>query len=217
MSIEFSVFKKFPTIEQANEIASLLEENNIQVTLVNNSPALDITFSGNTLQNEFELKILPKDFEKAISILNNEVDISLDQLDKNHYLFEFSVSELFDILLKPDEWSEFDFLLARKILESKGEKIDSESLRKFYKQRIIELSKPEEVKKHWIILGYLLSILGGVIGIAMGWYLWSYKKPLPNGQKVFYFSSSDRVNGKLMFFIGIVAFSISLSTRFFNY
>ncbi len=214
MNQELSVFKKFPNLDQANEMALLLKENNIAVVLVDNSPAMNITFSGNTLEDEIELKISQTDFQKAKTVLNNSVEISIEELDKNHYLREFSKIELYDILTKPDEWGEFDFLMARKLLESKGERIDEETINTFYKERINKLAIPKKSKWYWILLGYISSIFGGVIGIGIGWYLWSQKKTLPNGQKVNYYCFSDRINGRLMFFLGIVVFSTSLIIRF---
>ncbi|MDN5202313.1 hypothetical protein QQ008_13085 [Fulvivirgaceae bacterium BMA10] len=35
-------------------------------------------------------------------------------VDSNHYLYEFTDDELFEILMKPDEWGSIDYELSKK-------------------------------------------------------------------------------------------------------
>ena len=118
---QLSVFKRFNDLSEAQKLAEILKDKGFDVELADNSPALDITFSGNTLDNQIELKIPGADFRKAKDLLFSELDINLEEIDPDYYLLDFSNEELQDILLKCDEWGEYDVLLARKILASKGE------------------------------------------------------------------------------------------------
>tara|TARA_R110002049_G_scaffold1498_2_gene11628 strand:- start:7264 stop:7401 length:138 start_codon:yes stop_codon:yes gene_type:complete len=45
MPEHYSIFRKFPNLEQAREIETLLNQNNIESILDNNVPPLDVTFS----------------------------------------------------------------------------------------------------------------------------------------------------------------------------
>lgn len=119
MKETYSVFRKYPTILQAKELENLLNQNNIDTVLTDNIPPVDVSFSGSTLQNEYEIKIQFENFEKAEKILENEAENLIEQVDPNHYLFDFTDEELYEILLKSDEWSEFDYKLAQKILTKK--------------------------------------------------------------------------------------------------
>ncbi|MBA3900715.1 MAG: hypothetical protein H0X62_10985, partial [Bacteroidetes bacterium] len=120
------VFKKFSDAELAKETAGILSENGIKNLLSDNSPALDITFSGNTLNNQVELKVIQSDFLRARDILAREAEKHLEELDKNHYIFEFSTEELLEILSKPDEWSELDFSMAKKLLKERGQDVSED-------------------------------------------------------------------------------------------
>ena len=60
MEENYSIFRKFPTLEQANELKDLLGENGIESILADNVPPVDVTFSGNTLQNEVEIIVYEK-------------------------------------------------------------------------------------------------------------------------------------------------------------
>lgn len=188
----FNVFRRFSTLTQAQELEVLLNENNISTVLGDNIAPVDITFSGSTLQDQYEVKISPFDFEKAEFILEEEAKNLLDKIDKEYYLFSFTNDELYEVLIKSDEWNPFDYKLAQKLLINRGEKVDGEVLDSLKKERLKVLAKPEENQRSWIIAGYLFSFLGGGVGIIIGYSLWSSKKTLPNGERIYSYKSEDR-------------------------
>jgi hypothetical protein len=216
MKEQFSIFKKFPTLEHAKEIANVLNDHNIDSFIDDNVPPVDVTFSGNTLQNEFEVKIKQTDFKKANSIIEKANEVSLENVDPNYYLLQFTNEELYEVLLKSDEWGDFDYALAQKILVQRGKGIDKEELATLKKERINDLAKPEKNQKLWIIVGYIFAILGGFIGLVIGYALWTAKKTLPNGHKVSSYKEEDRVHGKYIFLISLVVFPIGLILRVIN-
>ena len=215
MDDSFSIFRKFATKEQALGLQDLLKEANIDSILGDNIPQVDHTFTGSKLQHEYEVRIDATDFEKAEKMLEQRVQDEIDQIDKDYYLFEFTDDELYEILQKPDEWNPYDYTLAQHLLKQKGKQVDKEHLEALKQERLDELAKPEKDQKVWIILGYILSILGGLLGVIIGYVLWTSKKTLPNGQKVYSFIENDRKHGKTIFYIGLVIFPISLLTRVF--
>ena len=125
-------------------------------------------------------------------------------------MFEFTNEELYEVLLKSDEWNAFDYSLAQKILIQKGKSIDKELLNTLKNERLKDLAKPEGNQKPWIISGYIFSILGGFLGLIIGYSLWTSKKTLPNGQKVNSYSENDRMHGKYIFYIGLIIAPIAL-------
>lgn len=204
MNTIFVVFRKFPTLALAKEMNNLLNSKNIETQMADNIPPVDITFSGNTLQNQYEIRVKQSDFEKAEKILEEEVDKQAQEINNDYYLFDFSNEELYEILLKPDEWNTFDYQLAKKILKDKGKPIDDDLIKSLKNERIKQLSKPEENQKPWIIAGYILAIFGGFISIVIGYSLWTSKKTLPNGKRIYSYSEKDRMQGKTIFYIGII-------------
>lgn len=213
MNETYSVYRKYPTLAQIKEVEGILNKKGIATQVTDNIPPIDSSFSGSTLQNDYELKILVADFDKAEKILDDNAEGLIDQVDKDHYLFSFTDEELYDILLKSDEWNELDYTLAQKILKQRGKSIDTDLLQALKRQRILSLAQPEENQKPWIIAGYILAILGGFLGIIIGYSLWTSRKSLPNGQKVYSYSEQDRMQGKNIFYIGLVLLPIYILLR----
>jgi len=207
---QYSIFRKFSTLEQAKELEAILNGKGIKSILADNAPPVDVTFSGNTLQNEIEIRIKQSDFKEAEQILEQDAENLINEVDKDYYLFDFTDNELYDILLKSDEWNKFDYTLAQKILTARGKSIDKSLLNSLEKQRLDDLAKPEGGQKPWIIVGYLFSLLGGFLGLIIGYFLWTQQKTLPNGQKVYSYKENDRKQGKYIFFIGLIFFPLFL-------
>jgi len=213
---EFSLFKTFSDKNDALELVSLLDEHSILYKFIDNSPPVDLSFSGDKLQKSFEIKIRKEDFETVRSLLYFQVDVDLSDVDKDYYLLSFADEELYEIILKPDEWGEFDQILAQKILRSRNRPIDEKLIKQIQKQRIEELSSPEKSNRTWIYAGYIFSLLGGLIGIFIGIILWTHKKTLPNGERVYAYIERDRLHGRNIFFIGLIFFSISIFLEIYS-
>ena len=216
MEDNYSIFRKFPSLAQANELSQMLSLNGIETQLADNVPPVDVTFSGSTLQNEIEVRIRQRDFKKAEELLEKEAEKLIEDIDRDYYLFNFSNEELYEILLKSDEWSAFDYTLAQKVLVERGKPIDKDLLASLKNERLKDLSKPEGNQRPWIIAGYFFAFLGGFLGLIIGYFLWTARKTLPNGQKVFSYSSRDRMHGKFIFFIGLVVTPLVFLIRILN-
>lgn len=203
----FAVFKNFMDPAQAEATIQTLNKHEIEWELSDNSPAVDLTFTGNALQNQVQLKLRPEDFERARKVLEVEARDLIGQVDEEHYLYGFSDDELMNIVTEPDEWSAFDYELAQRILSDRGKSITPEEILALKEQRQKELAQPEEKQTDWIYVGYFFAIAGGLIGLMIGWYLWSFKKTLPNGQRIHAYHEVDRLHGRRMFFIGLIMFT----------
>jgi hypothetical protein len=216
MDNQYSIFRKFSTLNQAKDMQMFLNENEIETILADNAPPVDITFTGNTSQSEFEIRIKQSDFEKALNILEKGAENLIDEVERDYYLFDFANEELYDVLLKADEWNEFDYVLSQKILTERGEDINEALLKSLKQQRITDLAKPEGGQNVWIIAGYIFSFVAGFFGLIIGYFLWTQKKTLPDGQRIFCYKESDRKHGKYIFYIGLIVFPITLIWKIYN-
>ncbi|BDD12498.1 hypothetical protein FUAX_49300 (plasmid) [Fulvitalea axinellae] len=211
---DYSIFRKFNDPGLANETAILLINSGIPAVLGNNSPSLDNTVTGGGANEETEVRIPKTYFEKAEAILKQQAEELVEDIDKDHYLYSFTDEELFDILLKPEEWGELDRTLAPKILDERGKPVDEALVKQLRNQRIKDLAKPDESHLLWVGAGYAFALLGGFLGIIIGYSLWKSRKTLPNGEKVSSYSVKDQMHGKYIFILGIILLPLYLAIRF---
>ncbi|MGY3055760.1 hypothetical protein ACVWYG_003986 [Pedobacter sp. UYEF25] len=213
---QFLTYQKFNDKLLANELAQTLTANNVEFVFEDSSPHFDPSFANNETSKEYLIKLQKPDFEKADEVLMNLSAKDIDAVSPDHYLFNFTDDELKDLLLKSDEWSKYDYLLAQKILDNRGYKIDEKAINKIKEQRIEELSKAEKSQKNSIIAGYIFAVLGGLIAVFIGWDLFSHKKTLPNGERVYSYSEHDRKQGKIITVIGVLFVIIWTIFRLIN-
>lgn len=206
MSTGLSSYRKFIYKDDALELIHVLEKNEIDYELEDNSSRLDASFGADDNTAEFIIKINKSDFSRVEELEEDLVRDSLNMVDEDYYLFEFSDDELIEIVLKKEEWNKFDYLLAQKILKERGKEINPDLLKSINRQRIDDLKTQEASPKWLIYIGYFLSIFGSFIGFFIGLYLKSYKKNLPNGEAVYSYGKEDREQGKNIMICSVIGF-----------
>ena len=204
MNEEFITYQKSESKSSILKLAKLIEGFKVEYLVEDHSATFDLTMANNEIQKEYRLKLKKIDFEKVDRIVEKNSELNLNDIQDDYYLFSFTNEELLEIIIKRDEWNNFDFQLSQKILKDRGVEVTVEMLALLRKQRITELAKPEEHQRVWIIAGYICAFLGGFLAIFIGWHLSTHKKTLPNGNKFYAYNVSDRKQGKRIKFIGIV-------------
>ena len=109
-----------------------------------------------------------------------------------------------DVVAKPDEWGIVDQLLAPRILKERGVALTQQVIGMLKKNRLKDLEKPEEAPRYLILIGYASALLGGLLGIIIGWHLSFFKKTLPDGNKHLAYRGSDRNHGTRMILISAI-------------
>lgn len=213
MSANFLTFKRFNDQEVANDLQEKLTGLHIPFEVEDTDKFFDPSFARNALQREIHVKLQPGDFALAQQALEQYYREQVQAVDKDYYLFEFSDDELREILTRPDEWGDFDYQLAQQILKDRGKEIAAAVVETLKKQRNDYLAKPGMSGGGWVPVGYVASVLGGFIGIFIGWHLYRSKKTLPDGRSVYVFSETDRTHGKIIFWVGCVVFPVAFFLR----
>jgi hypothetical protein len=213
MSEQLLIFRRYNDVALSGHLVSVLQQHNIDYELLESPMVFSASLAFNEeLNKEFVVKIRPEDFERVEQLLLDEEAQHIDDVDSDYYLFAFSDEELMDVVRKYDEWNSFDVTLARKLLNERGVAIDEAGIKA---KRLQELQVPEETDTFWIIVGYVSALCGGILGILIGWYLATSKKTLPNGQRIYNYSESNRRHGNRVIFIGVGILVALLAMRFY--
>lgn len=201
---EFVTYRKYNALPDTLPLLELLQNEGIDYEIENASPNLDITFSANTSQDEFRVKIAREDFEKVDQIIQSMTRQILDQIEDDHYLFEFTDDELVEILEKPDEWSNDDYIIARKILSDRGKVFTDDQVHDMRDKRIEFLMQPKPRPSGLILSGWIFVVLGGLFGCIIGWYLKDFKRTIFNGRRVYEFDEQTRIEGRKIMKSGLI-------------
>jgi hypothetical protein len=211
--VNYKTYRTFNDYGLVRELEATLAEHEIAYVTENTSLPFDPSFANNPVNQEYRVKIQSEDFEKANAALIKEASEHLDEADQDHYLFAFSDEELIQLISKRDEWSDYDFLLAQRILKERGRIIEDKELADLEEKRLQELNKFEKINPGWIYAGFLFALLGGIFGIMMGWFISSNTKTLANGKTIYCYSDADRSKGRIMLTAGIVVLVFCLVLR----
>jgi hypothetical protein len=215
MSVNFLTFQQFNDPALAENLVGLLIENKIayqvQVEAVVANP---LTAINHELTNVYLVRIDAGDFARVTQLLKERDSRDIDDVNKDYYLFDFTNDELTEILEKEDEWSSFDHELAKKILTERGVDVDIVKLTAISESRLNALRQPEKQQTTWRYLGYFFAIMGGALGVFIGWHLSFHKKTLPNGERIYAYSASDRKQGNLILYLAAFFFVLSIIFRF---
>jgi hypothetical protein len=206
--MKFLTYRQFPEREQAENFAAILKENGIPFTITEDRDNLDSIYGDRQFQRMFLVKVRDTDFEKTDKALLEKNQHSLEDVEPDHYLFSFSDEELYEIIARRDEWNEFDFLLAQKILRDRGREVNESTVSTLRAKRIEELAKPDKNQGIWIYAGYFSACAGGLLGIFIGWHLRTFKKTLPDGTRVHVYTDKDRKHGSIILAVGITMTAI---------
>ncbi len=119
---ELRVFDTFPTMEQAQRVAALLENNELRVAVEELQGPLDTNFLGQQFSNPFLLKIPGDKFKHARTLLMKHTVVDISEVDEEYMLLEFTDQELLDVLAAPDDWGVYNYKLAEALLKQRGGK-----------------------------------------------------------------------------------------------
>lgn len=207
-AMAFQTYQSFASTDDAQQLIGILIDNNIQFQLEKNQPDINPIFVGTLTNLDVLVKIDENDFEKVNELFKKTESVKLEDLDPGYYMFNFTEEELMEVILKPDEWNNYDYQIAKLLLQKKGTQVNEVLESGIKKKREEELTTSKEINGAWIIFGYICSFLGGAVGIGIGIYIWLTLKTMHNGKKQFAFSPNNRAHGKAITIIGIVVFLI---------
>ncbi|WP_210521470.1 hypothetical protein [Hymenobacter terricola] len=210
---EFHQYQSFANAEVAQGLLSLFRHHNIVYETGLDEPAYSLNMAFNPTDTRFVVRLRPDDFETARRLEDEFNHHFTATADPNHYLYTFTNDELFDMLVKPDEWNSYDVTLAGQILRQRGRSVTPDTVRLLQQNRLVEMAKPEPSQKSWILAGYVFALLGGFISIFIGWHLRNHTKLLPNGAQVPAFSADDRAHGLRILVLGCLGAVASIALR----
>ncbi|MCR5886912.1 hypothetical protein LRS06_03800 [Hymenobacter sp. J193] len=202
---ELRTYQSFPTSEAAYELLMLLQEHQIPFETVYERPGFNAILGNSHNSSWLNVRLHPTDFARVRTLEEAASQPEVSGLAPDCYLLHFTDNELFDVLTKADEWSSYDVTLARQLLRDRGHDVSAGVMERLRRQRLHTLARPGKSQTSWIVAGYLMALLGGLLAIFIGWHLYSHQKLLPDGTQRLAFIASDRQHGRNILVLGCLS------------
>lgn len=208
----YRTYRSFDSRVEAAAMQALLSRNGIPSSLEENKTVFDTAIVGVQNTQSYIVKIPQDHFLTANAVLEAAVNLDELEVEDDYYLLSFSDKELLDLVKKKDEWGEFDYALARKLLAERGIPLTNKDIQKMERERVQSLLIPEKVRSIFIIAGYLSALLSALVAITVGLYLVTTFKRLPDGSTAHKYNERARWHGR-----GIILFSLLIVVGVFVY
>lgn len=189
---------------------ALLSKNGIPNNMEESKALFDTAIVGAVNVQKYYVKIPQDQFLAANAILEAAIDLNTLEVEDDYYLLSFTDEELLDLVKKKDEWGEFDYALAKKLLAERGVALDRAEIQQMEVERVQQLKTTEKGSQILIVVGYMAALVtafwGAVIGLI---FLTAYRR-MPDGTNVPKFDERTRRHG-----MWIVALSIGFTLGHF--
>lgn len=222
---ETLVFKTYPDLFTAQQVAALLQEHGITAEITKEARILDSVYIGQQFTDPYLLCLPGKDFERAEIILEENISIELNEVDPDYLLLSFSDDELIEVMKKKEEWGAFNYKLAASLLTSRGVPIPEMDIVWSQVERMKEKEQPASSGILLLLLGYssllsgiliafkqsgyaAFSLFPGFLALLIGWHLAYNKRTLSNGSQIYYFDSRTRLHGSIMLWLSVTVASL---------
>ena len=209
----YTTYEKFFNNEEAAPILAILKEYAIPFEFSAIPKTVDAVIAGGGPSYLYEVKISPTQFENVYRFLRENIRVNLDEVEPDYYLFSFDDFELVEIINNPDEWGRLDFVIARKILETRDIVYTTEELDAIWNKKIETMARPENEEKGWVYAGYFFALTGGFFGVLIGLALWQSTKTLPDGRKVHTYDEATRKQAKTILVLSLIVFAVCLTFK----
>jgi len=203
---QFLTYSRFFTLAEADSLLQLLSKEQIPFLIEEEVYQLDPIYIGANLDPMIIVKIPQERFKKVNELLEIETSIHLKELDPAHYLNDFTNSELLEVVKNTEEWSLYDRVFSKKLLNERQVSLPTKSTL----ETVTESYIPEKLERKWVVLGYIFSFLG-LMGLLMSLVILHSNKTLYDGVKVKMYDRDSLRHANTMLIISLITFTIVIA------
>ncbi|WP_010253581.1 hypothetical protein [Myroides injenensis] len=182
-------------------LSYIIEENNNLISATANHP---LTYS---------LFVKQTDLQKIKEIEKQFVILPFASIPTDYYLHENTDKELLELISDRSSCSPLDYAIAREILKKRQVVVDYDNLLNQKTKLLIKQHRKIADNRTWLIIIYVLALLGSIIGIIAGLHI-LYRKTTINNTRVHFYPKHIRIHVPYILLIGIIS---CLFWYFFDY
>lgn len=198
------------TLEELQEVQDLLQSEGIYCQVYQNVSGYETIYNSNPIGVSYKISVPDSEAQRAFEILEKNYG---NEEDEESFLRQMDTVDLLEILAHPQKYSTNDYSIAQKLILERG--ISSNELEKKTTKIIKDENTPQRVKTIVLLAGYIFAVISGILGFAIGWYLYFSKtKHTQTGKKYFAHDKYSRRHGLLILVIGFIALILLIFFQF---
>jgi hypothetical protein len=203
------VFRRYTDQENALKDLTLLRENNVAADLSQEH-------INGVLNYQLELnEVFMDKAEKLISSTSSSPEEA-----PAHFMEDYTDEELEEIIIHYSEYAESTVAWARNALEERNPAFDFTSLEHKqadeFQKRLKEVQRGIRAKPIGLIAAYLFALIGGLLGMATGWFIEVSQTKGVDGIRYPTYDAFSRRHAKRIKWIGFVVLIISVILKIFG-
>jgi len=189
------------SLEEAEEIKSLLEESNIDFDLKEYVQGFDTIYSTNPAVKTYKIFVADNEAETAMNLLNYHYD----GFDADTILVEYDTPDLIEIITYPETHGQVKVVKAQSILLTRG--LTETEIQAKITDKLTLDNTPARADGYVVLAGYLLALVTGLLGFFIGWFLFLSKaRHTKTGEKYFAHEKNTRNHGIYILALSIITF-----------
>lgn len=169
--------------------------------LMSNGIKADLSQKHNNGVHIYELNVPNDEMSNATFLLGSQTEVA--EL-RDNYMTDFSDEELEDIVLEELSYSPVMVENAKELLKIRYPGFSFEDIERKKKAILLTHKKGVKANKSYILLGYCLAILGGVIGLGIGWSMETTKVKGTDHKYYYTYDQESRKHGKRVKWLSIL-------------
>jgi hypothetical protein len=174
---KFIEFQKFPDMQDASELLTLLKNNNIPYQIDDSGQRFSLV--SNPLDNFVVVKIQEENIQKTNELLSIKEDKDFEKIEDDHYLYTFSDEDIIDAIANQSEWSNLEIKIANKIAKERNLELTAETLNKAKRKKLKEIVNEEQKSKNkikntanWFGAIAIFSVINSILlSMQIDWHM----------------------------------------------
>ncbi|WP_205508897.1 hypothetical protein [Longitalea arenae] len=214
---QLATYTRFYSPDDAQFLIVLLQEHKIPYSLEHEVNPLDKVYIGDAIAPMFALQIPANRFGDVNALLAEQAKADMAKPGFEHLMQSYSTEELREIIGSPAGWSAYDLQVAASLLAERTKGVVIAPVNE-------ETFVPLKLELGWIILGYLVCVLGAsyffylaIAGFLAGLVVNQAKKTLKNGTTVKMYDKWSRRHGRIMMILSTVCTALSFTIYYLEY
>lgn len=197
--IDYKLYQEYDNKFDLMDLIYELDKRSLAYTIKENN---NLTTANRT--TTYSLFVKEIDLQKIKEIEQQFVILPFTSIPTDYYLHQNTDEELLELLSDRSLCSPLNYAIDREILKNRQVVIDYDNLLNQKTNLLIKQHRKIADNRTWLIIVYVISLLGSILGIIAGLHI-LYRKTTINNTKVHFYPKHIRIHAPYILLTGVIS------------